>query len=121
MAPTRLIADKFRNLPTAKKSMETWLPILLGGTSFFGLFPLLLFYFGTMRYQADFTPALILLSIYGMGIALKTFSNQRRIRQILVGSALILGTVSIFMGIYLGINSFLFQYCVYFSSKVCNY
>jgi hypothetical protein len=115
------VISALKKLVYNRESGQGWLPFLLTGTAFFGFLPMSLYYYSTMRYQADFTPALILLSLYGYGTALKACSDRPRTRQALVLAASCLGIISILSGIYLGINSSFLQFCIYPPSPLCSY
>jgi hypothetical protein len=115
------IINKLRGLTIAGKSVQTWIPFLFSGMALFGFLPLLVYFFVSIRFQADFTSALILLSIYGFETAFKALSDRPQLRLMLVVSAVLLGAFSIVVGVYLGINSTLLQYCLYQQAPACNY
>jgi hypothetical protein len=115
------ILAKFQAMFKINKMGEMWVPLLFGGTALFGFLPLLFFFFGAMRYQMDFMPSLVVLSIYGLGSALKFYADKPQIKIVLVISAVILGVLSILIGIWLGINSSLFQYCQHSPIPECNF
>ncbi len=116
-----LILNRFKNPGSNRKSGLTWFPFLIGGTAIFGFLPLLFYFFGTIRFQMDFMPSLLLLSIYGLGTGLRASSSKPVTRRILVVSAFSLSILSILLGILLGINSSFLQLCAYVSSQVCHY
>jgi hypothetical protein len=117
----RPIANNPQCIVVPRKSAQTWIPILLGGGALFGICPLLVYFFGAMRYQLDFLPLLTLLSIYGLGTAWNDFSDRPKIKQLLVTSAFFLAFITILVGFWLGINSSFFQYCQYVPSLVCKF
>lgn len=83
-----------------------YVPIIFGGGSLLCFLPLLPFYGATMRYEEDFVPFLLLLSIWGFWRAFEEYSQSPIMRKYVVSFAVVLSTVSIFISFLLGITSY---------------
>ena len=87
--------------------LHTYIPFLFGGGALFAFLPLLTFYGATMRYEEDFVPLLMLLSILGFWSIFEKY-HQRTIEQrsiMIIGA--ILSLISIIIAFLLGITSYL--------------
>jgi len=103
ISPDRDVAGLIRN---GAGSLKTYIPLLLGGLALFGFLPLLSYYGATMRYDEDFTPALILLSIWGFWTILEKYSQRIIVRRGIMILAVFLVAVSLLIASLLGVTSY---------------
>jgi len=80
-----------------------WITVCLIGTSFIPFAVLLFFFYAIMRYQADFTPSLVLLSVLGFWQAYYYLRHNSLARYLFVFFSLCLAILSITIGLLLAI------------------
>jgi len=86
--------------------LRTYIPFIFGGGALFAFLPLLTFFGATMRYQEDFVPLLMLLSIWGFWSSLEKYHQRPRVQRSIMIVGVILSFISIIIAVLLGITSY---------------
>jgi hypothetical protein len=83
-----------------------WLSICLPGITAVSFITLMLYYYCTMRFVEDFIPSLTLLAVLGLWQGYQLTAQAKVLRFLYGFSAISLATISIAVGILLGVSSY---------------
>ncbi len=95
---------------SSDRALVRWLALSLIGTALVGLITILLYYYATMRFAADFSSPLLLLALLGFWQGYELLLGRRFLRYTYALIAILLAGATIGISTLLAISSYKYRF-----------